>query len=138
MQTFLPYPDFALSAACLDRQRLGKQRVEALQLLKGSWPHHPASRMWRGYRHALAAYGLAVCVEWLRRGYRDTCKGKIEALSPSGAEGPLVLPPWVGDPAFHRAHQSNLVRKKPDHYAPLFPDVPDDLEYIWPLGAEGP
>ena len=34
MQTFLPYPDFARSAAVLDRQRLGKQRVEVLQILK--------------------------------------------------------------------------------------------------------
>jgi hypothetical protein len=32
MQTFLPYPDFARSAACLDYRRLGKQRVECLQI----------------------------------------------------------------------------------------------------------
>ncbi|HET9348893.1 MAG TPA: pyrimidine dimer DNA glycosylase/endonuclease V, partial [Arthrobacter sp.] len=31
MQTFLPFPDFQQSAAALDRARLGKQRVEALQ-----------------------------------------------------------------------------------------------------------
>lgn len=34
MQTFLPHPDFAESAAVLDRQRLGKQRVETLQILQ--------------------------------------------------------------------------------------------------------
>lgn len=34
MQTFLPYPSFAESAAVLDRQRLGKQRVETLQILQ--------------------------------------------------------------------------------------------------------
>ena len=34
MQTFLPYPDFAASAAALDTRRLGKQRVEALQVLR--------------------------------------------------------------------------------------------------------
>ena len=34
MQTFLPYPAFDLSAQVLDRQRLGKQRVETLQVLK--------------------------------------------------------------------------------------------------------
>ena len=34
MQTFLPDPDFARSARCLDRLRLGKQRVEVLQLLR--------------------------------------------------------------------------------------------------------
>jgi hypothetical protein len=33
MQTFLPYPDFRKSAEVLDRQRLGKQRVEGLQLI---------------------------------------------------------------------------------------------------------
>jgi len=34
MQTFLPYPDFARSAQVLDNKRLGKQRVECLQILK--------------------------------------------------------------------------------------------------------
>ena len=33
MQTFLPYPDFKKSASCLDYKRLGKQRVEGLQIL---------------------------------------------------------------------------------------------------------
>jgi hypothetical protein len=33
VQTFLPYPDFAASAAALDTL-LGKQRVEALQVLR--------------------------------------------------------------------------------------------------------
>ena len=34
MQTFMPYPDYSESARCLDRQRLGKQRVEAFQILR--------------------------------------------------------------------------------------------------------
>lgn len=34
MQTFLPYPSFEQSAAVLDRARLGKQRVETLQILQ--------------------------------------------------------------------------------------------------------
>jgi hypothetical protein len=42
------------------------------------------------------------------------------------------LPGWLGDPAFHRSHQSALVRKDPDWYRPHFPDVPDDLPYVWP------
>jgi len=41
MQTFLPYPNFSLSANVLDIKRLGKQRVESLQILKvlkqGQW-----------------------------------------------------------------------------------------------------
>lgn len=41
MQTFLPYSNFHLCAEVLDRQRLGKQRVECLQILRvlkqGEW-----------------------------------------------------------------------------------------------------
>jgi hypothetical protein len=129
MQTFLPYADFAASAAALDRQRLGKQRVEVLQLLKGSWPNHPASKMWREHRLALAQYGLAVCAEWQQRGYADTCATKIAALIPSTDTG---LPSWLGDPAFHLSHRSNLVRKLPEHYGPMFPGVPANLPYVWP------
>ncbi len=63
MQTFLPYPDFEASARVLDDRRLGKQRVEALQVLRAltraqyGWKHHPAVRMWAGHEEALAAYG---------------------------------------------------------------------------------
>jgi len=47
MQTFLPYPDVEASARVLDTKRLGKQRVECLQVLRGltiptyGWCHHP-------------------------------------------------------------------------------------------------
>jgi len=50
-----------------------------------------------------------------------------EALADAGE-----LPPWFGDDAVHRSHQSALVRKDPDHYRRYFPDVPDDLPYTWP------
>ena len=33
MQTFLPYSDFEQSLSCLDNKRLGKQRVESMQIL---------------------------------------------------------------------------------------------------------
>jgi hypothetical protein len=130
MQTFLPYADFERSVVVLDRQRLGKQRVEARQIwtalmVGNDWRHHPAVRMWRGYEEALAAYGDAAIREWVWRGYRNT-------LTLSGV---LVyeLPPWLGDENFHRSHRSNLRRKLPAHYAPLFPGVPDNLPYVWPV-----
>ena len=135
MQTFLPYESFARSAKVLDRQRLGKQRVEVLQILKalrdgGGWSNHPAVRMWRGYECVLIDYGLAVCDEWhCERGYKDTCAEKIASFSGDG----WIRPPWLGDTAFHRSHQSNLIRKNPEHYGPIFWDVPDDLPYVWPV-----
>jgi len=64
VQTFLPYADFAATASVLDPSRLGKQRVEAPQIVRAvtvpgyGWRHHPAARMWRGYEEALGAYGV--------------------------------------------------------------------------------
>jgi hypothetical protein len=48
-----------------------------------------------------------------------------------------ALPPWLGDEAVHRSHQSALVRKGQEHYRPLFPDLPDDLPYVWPVRSDG-
>lgn len=152
MQTFLPYPDFEASARALDARRLGKQRVEALQVLNSltvpghGWRHHPASRMWAGYEEALVRYCLEVCAVWCELGFADTCAVKVtDALRDRlGVErvrtqAELVrdgdLPPWLGDEALHRSHRSALLRKDPAHYRPLFGDEPDDLEYVWPARA---
>jgi hypothetical protein len=146
MQTFLPYPSFTRSARALDSRRLGKQRVEALQICKamhrtsGGWINHPVTRMWRGYEPALVAYGQAVTLEWLRRGHADSVWDKLVAhlhdepeRSQRELEDAGMLPPWLGRRALHRAYRSALVRKDPAHYRPMFPDVADDLEYVWPV-----
>lgn len=149
VQTFLPYPGFAESAAVLDARRLGKQRVETIQVLRAltvpgyGWRRHPAAAMWAGYEEALVRYGLVVCDEWCRAGRADTCATtlvtELSAVVGSAAvrtHTDLVaagdLPPWIGDDAVHRSHQSALVRKDPAHYRPYFPDVADDLAYVWP------
>ncbi|MDQ1041121.1 hypothetical protein QFZ75_007537 [Streptomyces sp. V3I8] len=149
MQTFLPYPDFTRSAEVLDRARLGKQRVEALQVLRGltvpgyGWRNHPAVRMWIGYEEALARYGLDMCAVWVAEGRADTCATTLVTDFTAHRPGTSVrgqaqlaeageLPPWLGEPAFHRSHQSALVRKAPEFYTPFFPDVPDDMPYVWP------
>src|SRR3954471_18110132 len=83
MQTFLPYPDFTATARVLDPRRLGKQRVEALQVLRAltvpgyGWRHHPGGGMWRGYEEALTRYGLEICREWCALGHRDTCAASL-------------------------------------------------------------
>lgn len=144
MQTFLPYPSFRRSAEVLDTRRLGKQRVETLQLLhtlhghREGWRHHPAVRMWRGYEDALALYGLVMSREWQHRGHRDTCFDKIGSFLPRGWRRPLRRPPWLGDPRLHLAHQAALVRKLPEHYRRFFPGVDEGLEMYWPSpGPDG-
>ena len=136
MQTFLPYSDYAETAKVLDMKRLGKQRVETMQILNAlidpakGWKNHPATKMWRGHEAGLSAYGVVICTEWISRGYKDTCLGKISAIvAPDFTD----IPRWVGDTNFHLTHQSNLLRKDPDHYRQYFPTVQDDLEYIWPI-----
>lgn len=149
VQTFLPYPDFRASAEVLDRKRLGKQRAECLQVLRGltvptyGWRHHPAVKMWRGYEEALGRYTFTVCDVWVAGGGADTVAETMAtelaelglrlvrqqpALADAGA-----LPPWLGDEALHRSHQSALVRKDPELYGPRFPGVPGDLPYVWPV-----
>lgn len=136
MQTFLPYRDFVPSVETLDDKRLGKQRVEAFQILRAltdstyGWQHHPAVNMWRGYEEALALYGLAACLTWVQRGNRDNMLTRFFPYV--GVPGTFSYPEWLGDDEFHRSHQSNLVRKDAQHYGPQFPDVPDDLPYYWP------
>lgn len=139
MQTFLPYQDFRKSLECLDNKRLGKQRVEAKQLLnivmgvnksKG-WTNHPAAKMWRGYPKALAIY-YNTCLEvWEERGFKNIKLTKIPIIMHSLTP----FPEWFGDPDFHASHQSNLLRKNPEHYGKYF-DVPNNLPYIWPTGEE--
>src|SRR4051794_7474190 len=149
MQTFLPCADFDQSARVLDGRRLGKQRVEAIQVLRAltvpgyGWRRHPAAAMWAGYEEALARYGLDVCAVWCSAGHADTCAATLAADLAASTGMTTVrtqaqlqltgdLPPWLGEPSFHRSHQSALLRKDRDHYGHIFTDVADDLPYVWP------
>ncbi|MBA2625535.1 MAG: MSMEG_6728 family protein [Acidimicrobiia bacterium] len=153
MQTFLPYPDFEASARVLDTKRLGKQRVEVIQVVRAltvpsyAWKSHPAVLMWSGYEEALGTYGLVVSRTWCERGFDDTCAATIAADLARVGVGELrpqaelaaasALPPWLGDEGLHRSHRSALLRKDPAAYGEVFRDVPDDLPYVWPVRAPG-
>lgn len=145
MQTFLPYPDFRRSAEVLDPARLGKQRVETLQILRAlelfdyGWASHPAVTMWRGHTPALVAYGLAFVDVWTGEGRADSTAPMIAEFAPDvvgrtqaelAAEG--LMPAWLGDDRLHRSHRSALLRKAPDFYGAVFDDVDDELPYFWP------
>jgi hypothetical protein len=154
MQSFLPYPGFAESAAVLDPRRLGKQRVEVVQILHGltvegyGWRHHPAVKMWAGYEEALVRYGLEICRAWTKLGRADTCELNLrrdlaDACSVRRVRRQVELdragdlPPWLGDNALHASHRSALLRKDPAYYGRLFNDPPD-LPYVWPSSDREP
>src|SRR3954453_6878449 len=146
MQSFLPVADFEESARLLDSPRLGKQRVETLQVLRAlelpdyGWANHPVVTMWRGRTAGLVAYGLAMVRVWRERGFADSTETLIAEFAPDvvgrsqdelAAAG--LLPSWVGDEALHR---SSLLAKAPEWYrsrlTEMFGPEPDDLPYVWP------
>jgi hypothetical protein len=129
MQTFLPYPDFKKSIRALDYRRLGKQRVEAYQIIRtikssSGYKNHPAVEMWRGYINALKLYHNLCIDEWVRRGY----KNKMKKMKISGK---ISYPPWFGRENFHAAHRSNLLRKDNNFYGQYGWKEPPDLLYLW-------
>jgi hypothetical protein len=136
MQTFVPYPNIAASAAALDYRRLGKQRVETFQILRANlgmtagWSTHPASRMWANNAQGLIAYGVAMCDEWIARGYKDTTRAKILELGAPDAED---MPSWWGDNAVHSSHRSNLLRKDSLYYSQFGWEDDPSAAYVWPM-----
>jgi hypothetical protein len=137
VNTFLPYEDFDASARSLDSRRLGKQRIEARQILRvlqgasTGWRNHPAVAIWRGYEGALAAYYNAVLREWVRRGYRNSMLFEPVA---AGCE----RPPWLGWPPIHAAYRARLLQKEPGWYGQFgWTEEPTD-RFDWSLFASAP
>lgn len=122
MQTFLTHgSDFVSTARILDNKRLGKQRVESLQILKclsqgdsGGWRHHPAVKMWRGYENSLVLYSLAICDEWLDRGYADSCRDQIFDFYDDSV--PSYDPPWLDSYSLLVTHRGRLFIKNRTEY----------------------
>lgn len=136
MQTFLPLADIGLSVKVLDSKRLGKQRVEALQILNTlegrsqGWRHHPAVKMWVGYEWALRCYHNQCIQEWLSRGYSNN----MPLMEEIG--GCPDMPPWFGDDSFHASHRSNLLRKDPVFYGKYGWSEDPLMPYVWPSVRE--
>ena len=132
MQTFLPYKDFNKSLQSLDWRRLGKQRVEAHQILnvllertdtKG-WRNHPITKMWAGYESALQLYFNLCVYEWVRRGYNNNME--LENV-------PYVIkyPEWLGNESFHSSHRANLLRKDLEYYSKQGWTEDSTNPYVW-------
>lgn len=134
MQTFLPYASFKKSARVLDNRRLGKQRVEALTILKiiterskgGGWKSHPAVLMWASFPEMLGLY-LNCCIsEWERR-------GKVNNMECWLVEGWLEQWPWwLGREELHASHRANLLRKDPAFYGKYGWTEDPSTPYWWP------
>lgn len=130
MQTFLPYPEFDKSAAVLDRKRLGKQRVEAYQILRAiedgnGWGNHPIVKMWTGFENALKLYSNAMVKEWIRRGYQNS----LEIYDLGGYS--IVYPWWIGIEELHSSHRAALLAKDYEFYSKYGWDETPGVKYRW-------
>ena len=137
MQTFLPYESFEESASVLDWRRLGKQRVEGMQIInainnpkKQGWQNHPATIMWTPYVNALKLYTNVIILEWIKRGYNNN----MELYDFNNLEKPH----WLGKEEFHSSHRANLLRKDYESYSKFGwkenPEAPygwHDKEGLW-------
>ena len=132
MQTFLPYKSFENSVKSLDYRRLGKQRVEAKQILnvllnrtetKG-WRNHPITKMWVGYEDALKLYFNLCVQEWVNRGYNNNML--LEDIPDK-----IKYPYWLGNDTFHSSHRANLLRKDSEYYSKFFWTEDSSSPYAW-------
>jgi hypothetical protein len=148
MQTFLPSRSFYASVNTLDNKRLGKERVEAKQLLAillekrttGAWVNHPALLMWKGYECALAAYMNECIYCWCAKGFRNTMKywhpnrgfyfsnnNRNEWLA-----FPYISPLWLGNEKLHSSHRAALLYKNYAFYSQYRWGEEPTLNYWWP------
>ena len=130
MQTFLPYSNFQKTAEVLDWRRLGKQRVEGMQIIKTiltpeqkGWQNHPIVIMWTPYVQALMVYTNTIINEWIKRGYNNN----IELYK----IGSIIMPDWLGNKKFHASHRANLLRKDYGHYSQFGWDENPKSPYVW-------
>ena len=136
MQTFLPYESFEKSAQTLDWRRLGKQRVEGMQIINAitgkkrkdgkpykGWINHPCSVMWKDYVPALKHYTNVIIQEWINRGYNNN----MEFYD----TGKIIMPDWIGNEKFHSSHRANLLRKDFDYYSQFGWTENPERPYVW-------
>ena len=130
MQTFLPYESFRESAKVLDWRRLGKQRVEGMQIINAienpnakGWVNHPCTVMWTPYVSALKHYTNIIITEWIDRGYNNN----MELYDINN----IVKPHWIGKKELHSSHRANLLRKDPEWYGQFNWTENPKSPYVW-------
>ena len=150
MQTFLPYEDFAKSAASLDSRRLNSQINESVVVLRSNlgvypttrrnggsgWADHPVARLWKNHELKLAHYGLAMATEFLKNRPHPSAEsldkrrtrvaqwtGLIQQLEERNF--PEDPHPLIGIEDFHSRFRALL----------LFKDLQDQTFKRWSAGA---
>lgn len=126
------HTDFLINAKLLDDQRLGKQRVEAMQILhilqgkQKGFSKHPIVKSWQGYEDGLKYYINCCIYEWVQRGMQNNMK--VYDIPDQ-----IVVPWWVFWRPLIMSHRMMMTRKD-KRYVGKFKvdDGYADYGYIWP------
>lgn len=135
--TFVTCSDPRIVAKHLSDLNLGKQRVEAVQILNillkpdsgGAWSQHPIAKAWQGHTNGLKYYINCMIDEFEARGKNNNMERQVYD------DKSIVLPWWFGWERLHMNHRAILSIKNPWHYnSTLFEINPEYLSYgyIWP------
>ena len=138
----------------LDYRRLGKQRIEAKQIIESlennslGWSKHPATLSFSKNIDSLKAYYNICIQEWINRGYK--CNMKIYDEIDESKYSPLICefdgkkaifhedneksyPKFVSFPPYFYAHRASLYRKNNNFYSSKnFPEEYLEKGYFWP------
>lgn len=134
MNTFIIDDDPIKCAQLLDYKRLGKQRVECIQILnainsanQNGWINHPCIKMWKDHELSLRYYTNCMIEEWLVRGYKNTIAKFTEYET--------NMPWWFYCKMLQNSHIASLLRKNKTYYQEIF-DIKNyekymEFSYIW-------
>lgn len=157
MQTFLPLGFHYGSLDVLDNKRLGKQRVEAKQIINAlegktkGWVNHPATRMWIGALPLLKQYHDWAIHVWVRRGFKNNMPLYYRPLSDGSiSRAPMYeSPEWALDDnvaySVFLSHRIVLYQKDPKQYGRFEKEslawkavnqIKDDVKCVWPVSME--
>ena len=108
-----------------------------------AWKNHPIVRMWKGYESDLVCYGIRICNEWRRRGFKDSMLEKFESVLFNDPI-PRTPIPWLNNEPFHKSHRAKLYSKSPNDYQSFIFDYLDlekengskEPKYLWYIDEE--
>ena len=159
VNTFIIVPDIVKTAQLLDTKRLGKQRIEALEIINcleefdktgkitSKWGNHPVVKCWMGFTNHLKVYYNIILREWINRGYNNNmefyqienenlyhivpCNFHNNSIVFCGTYNYYSFPFWVAFYPFYMSHQASLCRKYPKYYSSL---LREELNYFLEIG----
>lgn len=139
MMIWLPFENFEECARSMDSRTLTIQRFDAWRLLHMLQHGVPAGmgqnatlRMWRDYPTWVAAYGMAICLEWEKTSDRPSELTQLFRDYLDVIDVTEDYPRWLGDSMLHMSHRSNMIKLDPDRYMKLWPGVIEGMPLMWP------